>query len=215
MCLSVGTMVTYRFHKSGKELNVGLELLCSFFKRFIVWGGNKETVLYTQGFGCSLVFLITHLFVLSLAVEYMTFAHQRAEIAELWPLLNAPTVGQTGCCCSSSPQVNCSRLSSTTACETGPDSGSCVCSSGKNGSVNPWRWVGSNEPQRAQSQTRLTRFWSYSCQLPRTLTLRVLALEVTDEADVFLHPIKGSQLQSISNHLHRLLQQLETERKRR
>ena len=117
-------------------------------------------------FCCSLVFLITHLFVLSLAVVYMTFAHQRAEIAELWPLLSAPTVGQTGCRCSSSPQANYSRLSSSTACETGPDSGSWVCSSGKNGSVNPGRWAGSNEPQRAQSQTRLTRFWSYSCQQP-------------------------------------------------
>lgn len=28
--------VTYRFLKGGKELNVGLELLCSFFERLIV-----------------------------------------------------------------------------------------------------------------------------------------------------------------------------------
>lgn len=55
----------------------------------------------------------------------------------------------------------------------------------------------------------------HSCQQPHTLTLRVLALEVTNEADVFLHPIKGPQLQSISYHLHWLLQQLEIDRKRR
>lgn len=34
--------------------------------------------------------------------------------------------------------VNYSRLSSSTAYEMGAGSGSCVCSSGKNGSVNPW-----------------------------------------------------------------------------
>lgn len=55
------------------------------------------------------------------------------------------------------------------------------------------------------SQTR------HSCQQPHALTIRVLILEVADEADVFLHPVKGPQLQSIPYHLHRLLQQLGTD----
>lgn len=50
---------------------------------------------------------------------------------------------------------------------------------------------------------------------PCTLTIRVLALEVANEANIFLHPVKGSQLQSISYHLHGLLQQLGTDGKRR
>lgn len=45
------------------------------------------------------------------------------------------------------------------------------------------------------------------------LTFRVLVLKVTDQADVFLHSVKGSQLQRISYHLHRLLQKLEAEKK--
>lgn len=49
-------------------------------------------------------------------------------------------------------------------------------------------------------------FYKHSLRQPHTLTLRVFALEVTDEADLLLHPIKGSQLQSISYHLHWFLQ---------
>lgn len=53
-----------------------------------------------------------------------------------------------------------------------------------------------------------------SRQQAQTLTLRVLVLEEANEADVYFHPVKGSQLQRIVYHLHRLLQQLETNRQR-
>lgn len=63
---------------------------------------------------------------------YVTFSHQGVEMDELWPALNAPTVCRTGCSCSSSPPAKllCSPAS---LCVGVADSGSCVCSGGKNG----------------------------------------------------------------------------------
>lgn len=41
ICVFVCLYNTYSFFKCGKELNVRLELLCSFFKCFIVWAGRR------------------------------------------------------------------------------------------------------------------------------------------------------------------------------
>lgn len=38
---------------------------------------------------------------------------------------------------------------------------------------------------------------------------RVLSLEVSNEADVLLHPLKGSQLHGVVDHFHWVLQHLE------
>lgn len=40
------------------------------------------------------------------------------------------------------------------------------------------------------------------------LLTRVLSFEVANEADVFLHPLEGSQLHGIIDHLHWVLQHL-------
>lgn len=48
-----------------------------------------------------------------------------------------------------------------------------------------------------------------------TLTFGLFALEVTNETYVFLHPVKSSQLQSISYDFHWFLQQLEYKHKAR
>lgn len=40
------------------------------------------------------------------------------------------------------------------------------------------------------------------------LLTRVLSFEVADEADVLLHPLEGSQLHGIIDHLHWVLQHL-------
>lgn len=40
------------------------------------------------------------------------------------------------------------------------------------------------------------------------LLTRVFSFEVADEADVFLHPLEGSQLHGIIDHFHWVLQHL-------
>lgn len=163
---------------------------------------------------------------------YVTFAHQGVEMDELWPPLNAPTVCRTGCSRSSSPPAKllCSPAS---LCVGVADSGSCVCSGGKNGIRKSVEMRGLNcspdaekgmihwQPSLAHltgTEAEAARRQEKHSDLERkekkasfnscTLTFRVLALEVPNEADVFFHPIEGSQLQSISYHLHGLLQQL-------
>jgi len=37
---------------------------------------------------------------------------------------------------------------------------------------------------------------------------RIFSLEVANEADVLLHPLEGSQLHGVVEHLHRVLQHL-------